>query len=62
MITKYKGQHGGKKGQKIRQGFPLPLFGQCPKENILFTEWLPLGLRLNIQDLFKIVAFKDDLF
>ena len=34
LMSKYKGQHGGKKGQQIRAGVPPPLFGQCPKENI----------------------------
>ena len=33
LMSKYKGQHGGKKGQKIRaRPTPPPLFGQCPKE------------------------------
>merc|ERR1712110_802649 len=34
LMSKYKGQHGGKKGQKIRArpSPPLPPFGQCPKE------------------------------
>ena len=37
LMSKYKGKHGGKKGQKIRAGVsPPPLFGQCPKENIFF--------------------------
>ena len=45
-MSKYKGKHGGKKGKKIRQGSPPPLFGQCPKENIFFTGWHPLVLRL----------------
>ena len=31
-MSKYKGQHGEKKGQKFGQGPPPPLFGQCPKE------------------------------
>ena len=31
LMSKYEGQHGGKKGQKIRAR-PPPLFGQCPKE------------------------------
>ena len=33
LISKYKGKHGGKKGQQIRAGVspPLPLFGHCPK-------------------------------
>ena len=36
LMSKYKGKHGGKKGKKIRAGVSPPLFGQCPKENILF--------------------------
>ena len=34
LMSKYKGQHGGKKGKKIRArpSPPPPLFGQCPKE------------------------------
>ena len=31
LMSKYKGQQGGKKGPKIRAR-PSPLFGQCPKE------------------------------
>ena len=31
LMSKYKGQHGGKKGKNIRAR-PPPLFGQCPKE------------------------------
>ena len=34
LMSKYKGQHGGKRVKKFGQGFPPPLFGQCPKENI----------------------------
>ena len=42
-MSKYKGQHGGKKGSKNSgRGLPPPLFGQCPRENIFFTGWLPL--------------------
>ena len=38
LILRYKGQlHGGKRANKFGQGPPPPsLFGQCPKENILF--------------------------
>ena len=37
-MSKYKGKHGGKKGQKIRAWVdpPPPTFGQCPKENVFF--------------------------
>ena len=35
LMSKYKGQHGGKKGQKIRAGVSPPLFGQCRKEKKL---------------------------
>ena len=40
LMSKYKGKHGGKKGQKIRP----PLFGQCPKENIFFFRRASLTL------------------
>ena len=32
LMSKYKGQHGGKKGQKI-WAIPPSLFRKCPKEN-----------------------------
>ena len=32
LMSKYKGQHGVKKGKKIRARPSPPLFGQCPKE------------------------------
>ena len=41
-MSKYKGKHGGKKGQNFGQGSPPPLFGQCPKENIFFSGGLPV--------------------
>ena len=44
LMSKYKGKHGGKKGQKIRAGVslsPPPFFGQCPKENIIFAGGAP---------------------
>ena len=34
LMSKYKGQHGGKRVKKFGQGSPPPFFGQCPKENI----------------------------
>ena len=37
LMSKYKGQHGGKTGSKNSgRGLPPSLFGQCPKENIFF--------------------------
>ena len=40
LMSKYKGQHGGKKGKRIRAR-PPPLFGQCPKEiNLLWEVFL----------------------
>ena len=33
-MSKYKRQHGGRKGKKIQAGVP-PLFGQWPKEFFL---------------------------
>ena len=44
LMSKYKGQHGGKKGQKIRAGVSPPLFGQCPKENIFSLRTASLSL------------------
>ena len=39
LMSKYKGKHGGKKGQKIRAWVdPPPTFGQCPKENVFFEQ------------------------
>ena len=35
LMSKYKGQHGGKKG---KQSPPLFFFGQCPKENDFFSK------------------------
>ena len=35
LMSKYKGQHGGKKGKKNRH------LQQCPKENIFLSEVLP---------------------
>ena len=40
LMSKYKGQHGGKKtGQKIWARPSHPLFGQCPKENIFLGRY-----------------------
>ena len=44
LISKYKGQHGGKKGKQI-WARPPPLFGQCPKENVFFYKRCSLILR-----------------
>ena len=41
LMSKYKEKHAGKKGQKIRAGFPPHLFRQCPKENIFLREVFP---------------------
>ena len=41
LMSKYKGKHGGKKGQQIRAGVSPPLFGQCPKENFFFLGLFP---------------------
>ena len=35
-----------KRVKKFGQGSPPPLFGQCPKENIFFTGWLPLAIMI----------------
>ena len=47
LMSKYKGKHGGKKGQKIRAGVSPPLFGQCPKENIFSLRRASLKSRKN---------------
>ena len=46
-MSKYKGQHGGKKGKKNWARPSPPLFGQCPKENVFF----PVRCSLNHNDL-----------
>ena len=47
LMSKYKGQHGGKKGKKIWAGASPPLFGQCPKENIFSLRRASLRLEIN---------------
>ena len=47
LMSKYKGQHGGKKGKKSRARPSSPLFGQCPKENIFFIGGAPLVSSIN---------------
>jgi len=42
LMSKYKGQHGGKKGLQIRARPSPPLFGQCPKEMDFFLGGVPL--------------------
>ena len=34
LMSKYKGQHGGKKGKKIGQGPPPPFTGNARKKSI----------------------------
>ena len=36
LMSKYRGQHGGKRVKKFGQGPPPPLFRQCPKEIVFF--------------------------
>ena len=41
-MSKYKGQHGGKKGQKIRAGVsPPPISGNAQKKTFFFREGFP---------------------
>ena len=42
LMSKYKGQLGGKKGKQIRAGVSPPLFGQCPKRKFFLTGDAPL--------------------
>ena len=46
-MSKYKGQHGGKKVKNLGRGLPPAHFGQCPKENILFYRSPSLRLHLS---------------
>ena len=42
LMSKYKGQHGGKKGQKIRARPSPPLFRAMPKrKHFFFQEGFP---------------------
>ena len=41
LMSKYKGQHGGKKGQQIRAGVPPPLFWAMPERKHFFSGGLP---------------------
>ena len=48
LMSKYKGKHGGKKGQKIQAGVS-PLIGQCPKEEKKFLqEGFPKASRISV--------------
>ena len=47
LMSKYKGQHGGKKVKNLGRGLPPAHFGQCPKENILFYRSPSLRLHLS---------------
>ena len=40
LMSKYKGQHGGKKGQKIWASSPPP-FRAMPERNLFFSGGLP---------------------
>ena len=37
LMSKYKGQHGGKKGKKIGQGPPPPFTGNARKKSIFYV-------------------------
>ena len=42
LMSKYKGQHGGKKGQKIRAGVsPHPFLGNARKKTFFLREGFP---------------------
>ena len=48
LMSKYKGKHCGKKGQKIwARPSPPPLFGQCPKEIDFLCEVFPYGIMVH---------------
>ena len=41
LMSKYKGKHGGKKGQKIRAGVSPPFSGNAQKKTFFFQEGFP---------------------
>ena len=41
LMSKYKGQHGGKKGQKIRAGVPPPFRAMPERKHFFFREGFP---------------------
>ena len=41
LMSKYKGQHGGKKGQQIRAGVSPPFSGNARKKTFFLLEVLP---------------------
>ena len=45
LMSKYKGQHGGKKGKKIRAGVSPPPFRAMPERKHFFSGLLPLFKR-----------------
>ena len=46
LMSKYKGQHGGKKGKTIWARSSPPLFGQCPKEIDFLCDVFPNCINL----------------
>ena len=47
LMSKYKGKHGGKKGQTIRAGAsPPPFSGKARKKTFFFSGGLPISLTL----------------
>ena len=50
LMSKYKGKHGGKKGNKFGQGSPPPF--RAMKENIFLHEGFPNGLAMTIHIMF----------
>ena len=41
LMSKYQGQHGGKKGQQIRAGVPPPPFSGNARKKIFFIGGAP---------------------
>ena len=42
LMSKYKGQHGGKKGKQIRARTSPPFLGNARKKMVLFVRDVPL--------------------
>ena len=47
LMSKYKGQHGGKKGQKIRAGVSPPFSGNARKKTFFLSGGLPLSTMID---------------
>ena len=56
LMSKYKGQHGGKRVKN--SGNASPLFGQCPKEINFFLGGVPLRMIVIVNAFLYLVTLK----